>query len=145
MRLLLALALLCLLVAPATAGYDAQVEAAQRALAGRGAEVGVPARSMDKAKDNLADVEGNVRIEAMDLADLGSVRSFADAVAATLGRLGRFGTPTVSIWLTVGLVIVCVTTFNPLNIAKLAGAFQLLLFAFNCLAVIVMREDEQLE
>jgi mannitol/fructose-specific phosphotransferase system IIA component (Ntr-type) len=60
---------------------------------------------------------------------------------ATFNRLGRFGTPTLSIWLTVGLVIICVTTFNPLNIAKLAGAFQLLLFAFNCLAVIVMRES----
>ncbi|MHC5114636.1 MAG: amino acid permease [Planctomycetota bacterium] len=59
-----------------------------------------------------------------------------------LHRLGRFGTPTNAIVLTVVLVIGFTTVFNPLNIAKLAGAFQLMLFAFNCLAVIVMRESK---
>ncbi|MHC5024362.1 MAG: amino acid permease [Planctomycetota bacterium] len=56
-------------------------------------------------------------------------------------RLGRFRTPTTSIAATVALVIVAVLVLDPLKIAKLAAAFQLILFAFNCLAVIVMRES----
>jgi amino acid transporter/mannitol/fructose-specific phosphotransferase system IIA component (Ntr-type) len=56
-------------------------------------------------------------------------------------RLGRFGTPTASVVLTVVLVIVVLLLLDPLRIAKVAGAFQLLLFAGNCLALVVMRES----
>ncbi|MHC5005699.1 MAG: APC family permease, partial [Planctomycetota bacterium] len=60
---------------------------------------------------------------------------------AILDRLGRFGAPTNSIILTVAVVVLIVTFFDPLTIAKLAGAFQLMLFAMSCVAVIVMRES----
>jgi basic amino acid/polyamine antiporter, APA family len=57
------------------------------------------------------------------------------------GRIGTRGTPTFGIAATVGLIIVCVTLFDPTKIAKLASSFQLVTFAFACLAVIVMRES----
>lgn len=57
------------------------------------------------------------------------------------GRLGRHGTPTVGIILTVGLILVSVMLFDPTKIAKLASAFQMVMFALGCLAVIVMRES----
>lgn len=50
--------------------------------------------------------------------------------------------PHNSVIVTVAVVIVLVTVFDPLQVAKLASAFQLLLFAFNCIAVIVMRESK---
>lgn len=52
------------------------------------------------------------------------------------------GTPLISILTTVGVVILIILFLNPLKIAKLASAFQLLMFAFVCLAVIVMRESK---
>jgi amino acid transporter/mannitol/fructose-specific phosphotransferase system IIA component (Ntr-type) len=55
--------------------------------------------------------------------------------------LGRTGTPIKAIVVTTAMVVVSVVALDPLNIAKLAGAFQLLLFALNCLAVIIMRES----
>lgn len=55
--------------------------------------------------------------------------------------LNAHRTPRISIYITVVLIIACLTLFNPTKIAKLASAFQLLLFAFNCLAVIIMRES----
>ncbi len=57
------------------------------------------------------------------------------------GAVGRFGSPTVGILATVGVILVCVTTFDPTGIAKLASAFKLVMFALGCLAVIVMRES----
>ena len=57
------------------------------------------------------------------------------------GRIGKRGTPTVGIVATVGLILLCVTLFDPTKIAKLASAFQLVIFALACLAVIVMRES----
>jgi amino acid transporter/mannitol/fructose-specific phosphotransferase system IIA component (Ntr-type) len=56
-------------------------------------------------------------------------------------KIGRHGTPTVGILATVGLIILCVTLFDPTKIAKLASAFKLVMFALACLAVIVMRES----
>jgi len=50
-------------------------------------------------------------------------------------------TPTTSIYLTVGLVLAVVMLLDPTKIAKLAGAFQLMMFGLACLAVIVMRES----
>jgi basic amino acid/polyamine antiporter, APA family len=56
-------------------------------------------------------------------------------------RLGRTGTPAVGIAVTVGLILLSATLFDPTKIAKLASAFKLVMFAFACLAVIVMRES----
>ena len=56
-------------------------------------------------------------------------------------HVGGRGTPTVGIALTVGLILLSVMLFDPTGIAKLASAFQMLMFALACLAVIVMRES----
>ena len=56
-------------------------------------------------------------------------------------HIGARGTPTVGIGVTVGLILLSVTLFNPTGIAKLASAFQLTMFALASLAVIVMRES----
>jgi len=56
-------------------------------------------------------------------------------------QLGVRGTPTIAIAVTVGLILFSVTVFDPSGIAKLAGAFQMTMFALACLAVIVMRES----
>lgn len=56
-------------------------------------------------------------------------------------ELGKFGTPFYSILLTVSTMILILVLFDPMKIAKLASAFQLLMFALVCLAVIVMRES----
>jgi mannitol/fructose-specific phosphotransferase system IIA component (Ntr-type) len=56
-------------------------------------------------------------------------------------RLSRRQTPVTSIVITVGSIIFFLLAFDPLPIAKLASAFQLLMFALLCLAVIVMRES----
>jgi basic amino acid/polyamine antiporter, APA family len=57
-------------------------------------------------------------------------------------RLGKTGVPLNSIVLTTGIVVLLLLLFDPLKIAKLASAFQLLMFALVCLAVIVMRESK---
>jgi len=49
--------------------------------------------------------------------------------------------PQNSIYLTVFSIITILVLFEPIKIAKLAGTIQLLLFAMNSLAVIVMRES----
>ena len=57
-------------------------------------------------------------------------------------RLGeRTKTPHFSIYVTVALIVLLVTVFNPVKVAKLASSFQLLMFAMSCSAVIVMRES----
>ncbi|MEE9211710.1 MAG: amino acid permease [Phycisphaeraceae bacterium] len=55
-------------------------------------------------------------------------------------RLNKHKTPHHAIFVTVAMILLCVT-IDPTMIAKLASAFLLLLFAFNCLAVVVMRES----
>ena len=60
---------------------------------------------------------------------------------AFLGRLSRLHIPANAIFLTVGLIVCCLLLFDPTKIAKLASAFQLLLFALVSLVVIVMRES----
>jgi basic amino acid/polyamine antiporter, APA family len=60
---------------------------------------------------------------------------------SALGRLNRHKAPQNAIFFTTAAVLICVVAFDPTKIAKLASAFILLLFAFNCLAVIVMRES----
>ena len=56
-------------------------------------------------------------------------------------HIGTRGTPSVGIAVTVGMILLAVVVFDPTKIAKLASAFQLVLFALACLAVIVMRES----
>ena len=57
-------------------------------------------------------------------------------------ELGAFGTPFYAIALTLSTMILILVLFDPMKIAKLASAFQLLMFALVCLAVIVMRESQ---
>lgn len=57
-------------------------------------------------------------------------------------RLNKFGTPIISLVITVSLIVLILIVFDPTKIAKLASAFQLLVFALICVAVIVMRESK---
>ncbi len=56
-------------------------------------------------------------------------------------RMSRGGTPYISLLATVGTIVAIVLVLDPTRIAKLASAFQLLMFALVCAAVIVMRES----
>lgn len=60
---------------------------------------------------------------------------------AAFGKIGVRGTPTVGIAVTVGLILLSVIVFDPTKIAKLASAFNLVMFGLACVAVIVMRES----
>ncbi len=66
-----------------TGGYSGIGIETVRALAGAGAAVVVPARRVDAAKAEVKGIEGSVIVAEMDLADLGSVRRFADEFLAT--------------------------------------------------------------
>jgi basic amino acid/polyamine antiporter, APA family len=57
-------------------------------------------------------------------------------------RLTPHGIPFLSILLTIAIIVSIIIAFDPTKIAKLASAFQLLMFAFVCLGVIVMRESK---
>ncbi|MEL6687660.1 MAG: amino acid permease [Pseudomonadota bacterium] len=57
------------------------------------------------------------------------------------GTLGKFQTPTTAIFFTVVVMIGVIAIFDVAEVAKLASAFQLLLFILVCVAVIVMRES----
>lgn len=63
-------------------------------------------------------------------------------VPASLSKIGRFGTPTTAIIVTVIAMIAVLLLFDVASVAKLASAFQLLLFGLVCIAVIVMRESK---
>jgi amino acid transporter/mannitol/fructose-specific phosphotransferase system IIA component (Ntr-type) len=109
------------------------------------------------AADRLAD---NVGVIAVSVAAILAFSSVANAgilsasryplamsrdhlvprVFRTLTRGRR--TPWISIVFTVGAIVFCLIVLrDPTNIAKLASAFQLLMFGLICLAVIVMRES----
>jgi len=60
----------------------------------------------------------------------------------SLQRTNRKGIPTAAVLVTVGAIIAILLLFDVTRIAKLASAFQLLMFALVCLAVIVMRESK---
>ena len=74
-------------VAIVTGGYSGIGVETVRALAGVGAEIVVPARDHARAVAGLADVAGNVTIASMDLADIASVRHFAEQFADAHDRL----------------------------------------------------------
>jgi len=61
-------------------------------------------------------------------------------VPARLSQIGKYGTPTIAIIVTVFAMIAVLLLFDVASVAKLASAFQLLLFGLVCVAVIVMRE-----
>ena len=63
-------------------------------------------------------------------------------VPAKLSQIGKFGTPTIAIIVTVLAMIGVLVLFDVASVAKLASAFQLLLFGLVCIAVIVMRESK---
>lgn len=56
-------------------------------------------------------------------------------------RLSGSKTPIVAIVTTVAVIVAVIVFLDPTKIAKLASAFQLLMFALICVAVIVMRES----
>lgn len=66
-----------------TGGYSGIGLETVRALASAGARVTVPARRPELAAEALASVAGEIEIAPMDLADLASVRRFADHYAET--------------------------------------------------------------
>lgn len=70
-----------------TGGYSGLGLETVRALASRGAQVVVPVRSPDKAAVNLAGISGDVETAPMDLADLASVRRFADDIRSRWSHL----------------------------------------------------------
>ncbi|RKQ71701.1 amino acid transporter [Litorimonas taeanensis] len=59
-----------------------------------------------------------------------------------LSQIGKYGTPTTAIMVTVAAMIAVLLLFDVASVAKLASAFQLLLFGLVCVAVIVMRESK---
>ncbi len=62
-------------------------------------------------------------------------------VSPRFAVLGRFHTPTFSILATAGLMAAAILLLDIESIAKLASAFQLLLFSLLSLAVVIMRES----
>jgi len=65
-----------------TGGYSGIGIEAVKALAAAGAWITVPARRPDKAREELAGIP-NVEVAALDLADLKSVKAFADSYVAS--------------------------------------------------------------
>ncbi|MEO1478776.1 MAG: oxidoreductase [Bacteroidota bacterium] len=74
-------------IAIVTGGYSGIGLETTRALAAKGARVIVPVRSPEKAAASLAEIEGTVQTAPLDLADLGSVRSFTASMVDTLPHL----------------------------------------------------------
>lgn len=66
-----------------TGGYSGIGLEAVRALAAAGAKVTVPARRVEVAEKALGDMSGDIEIASMDLADIASVRKFAEDYAQT--------------------------------------------------------------
>jgi basic amino acid/polyamine antiporter, APA family len=63
-------------------------------------------------------------------------------VSPSFASLGRFHTPTRAIVATAALMALAIVLLDIEGIAKLASAFQLLLFSLLCLAVVIMRESQ---
>ncbi len=56
-------------------------------------------------------------------------------------EVGRFQTPTLALGLTAAVMIVCLLALDVTSVAKLASAFQLLLFSLVNISVVVLRES----
>jgi len=74
-------------VAVVTGGYSGIGLETTRALANAGAKVHVPVRSPEKAADSLGTLPGNIVVGEMDLANLASVRSYAERVRHSEDKL----------------------------------------------------------
>jgi amino acid transporter/mannitol/fructose-specific phosphotransferase system IIA component (Ntr-type) len=57
-------------------------------------------------------------------------------------KMSKWSTPIFAIMFTVGTIVVILLLLDPTGIAKLASAFQLMVFALICLAVIIIRESK---
>ena len=62
-------------------------------------------------------------------------------ITRRLGGIGRFGTPTAAVLLTGAATVLFLVLFDVEGVAKLASAFNLLVFGLINLAVVVMRES----
>ncbi|MDX1567849.1 MAG: amino acid permease, partial [Longimicrobiales bacterium] len=62
-------------------------------------------------------------------------------VPGGLGKVGKLGTPVPAILITSSVMAACILLLDVEAIAKLASAFQLVVFQLLCLAVVVMRES----
>ena len=69
-----------------TGGYSGIGLETTKALLGAGAKVVVPVRTPEKAEPALAELDGDVFAAPMDLADLSSVRKFADEFLSAMTR-----------------------------------------------------------
>lgn len=56
-------------------------------------------------------------------------------------EVSRFNTPVLALWMTAAVMIVLLIVLDVMSVAKLASAFQLLMFSFLNLAVVVLRES----
>lgn len=74
-------------VAVVTGGYSGIGLETTKALAAKGVKVIVPVRSIEKAKESLGEVEGDVQSAVMDLSDLKSVHDFANSILDEYDRL----------------------------------------------------------
>ena len=63
-------------------------------------------------------------------------------VSQRMAKLGRFGTPVPAVIVTAGLMVAVIVLFDVEAIAKLASAFQLVIFGLINVAVVVMRESK---
>lgn len=70
-----------------TGGYSGIGLETTRVLAANGVKVIVPVRNPDKASETLADIEGDVSTQSLDLADLSSVRACAQAIVDQLDQI----------------------------------------------------------
>jgi NAD(P)-dependent dehydrogenase (short-subunit alcohol dehydrogenase family) len=70
-----------------TGGYSGIGLETVRSLASKGVSVIVPVRSPEKAAAALSAIEGDVKTAPMDLADLSTVRNFAESMTADLSGL----------------------------------------------------------
>lgn len=65
-----------------------------------------------------------------------------ELIPTYFSKLGRFGTPTIATVSTTVIMIFLLIAFNVESVAKLASAFQLLLFGILNISVVVMRESK---
>lgn len=63
-------------------------------------------------------------------------------VPPAFAQVNRMGTPTLALLLSAGAVVLSLLALNVENVAKLASAFQLMIFAMINLTLIVMRESQ---
>lgn len=63
-------------------------------------------------------------------------------IGEKFGQIGRFGTPTLGIVTTAGLMIFFIVALSAEGVAKIASAFNLFVFGMMNVAVVVMRESK---